>query len=78
MYSRKLRMQKTVGRIQNSEYRKGRFVGREKPAAPRESGNIKPEALAFGLNTAPFCLLNSVFCLRLHSPVTISPSKIFR
>ena len=51
-------MQKTEYRIQ-----KGRFVGREKPAAPRESGNIKPAANAFGLNAAPFCILSPEFCI---------------
>jgi len=58
-------MQKTETRMQKTEFRiqKGRFVGREKPAAPRESGNIKPEALAFGLNTAPFCILSPEFCI---------------
>ncbi len=59
------RMQKTEGRMQNTENRrqKGRFVGREKPAAPRESGNTKLEASVFGLNIAPFCLLSPEFCI---------------
>ncbi len=51
-------MQKTEFRIQ-----KGRFVELGKPAVPRESGNIKPETLAFELNAAPFCLLSPEFCI---------------
>ncbi len=51
-------MQKTECRRQ-----KGRFVGQEKPAAPRDYGNIKPEANAFGLNAAPFCILSPEFCI---------------
>ena len=51
-------MQKTEFRIQ-----KERFVGREKPADPRESGNIKPEENVFELTTAPFCILSPEFCI---------------
>jgi len=60
-------------RMQNTEFRiqKGRFVGREKPAAPRESGNTKPEANAFELTTTPFCILSPEFCI--PSPIILSP-----
>jgi len=54
-------MQKTEFRIQ-----KRRFVGREKPAAPRDYGNTKPEALAFELTTTPFCILSPEFCIPLQ------------
>jgi len=54
-------MQKTEFRIQ-----KGRFIGREKPAAPRESGNIKPEANVFELPIGPFCILTPEFCIPLQ------------
>jgi len=59
-------MQKTECRRQ-----KGRFVGQEKPAAPRESGNIKPAANAFGLNAAHFCILSPAFCI--PSLIILSP-----
>jgi len=51
--------------MQNTEFRrqKGRFVGREKPAVPRESGNIKPSANVFELPIAPFCILSPEFCI---------------
>ena len=38
-------------------------MGREKPADPRESGNIKPEENVFELTTAPFCILSPEFCI---------------
>ena len=66
-------MQKTETRMQKTEYRiqKECFVGREKPATPRDFGNFKPEANAFGLNTAPFCILSPEFCI--PSQITVSP-----
>jgi len=60
-----LQIKNAEDRNKNAEFRiqKERFVGREKPADPRESGNIKPEALAFELTTAPFCILSPEFCI---------------
>jgi len=59
-------MQKTEFRIQ-----KLCFVGREKPAAPRDYGNTKPEALALELTTTPFCILSPEFYI--PSPIILSP-----